>query len=287
MESYIYADVVLLLEGSMHIFLLYAIGKFSGTHRRFSRILLGGIMSSLCNFFWLLLFFPKNGGVLLLTISMTVGVVVTYAPKTIHHFLRLMGFSLFNSFLLSGGINVIIMIGKQEQFFRHGVLLRPVTMPWYYLVWSILLGYVLLKHGEKFLYRHFQKRQNFCTVTLKKDGEMTEGNVLIDTGHHLQYDGKGVLIMEFPVLLPLFSKEEVVAILAKQYHMLIGIPYASLGNPDGELFGFFADECILQQGDQKIVHNKVFVGIQFDGFSGGYDGLTPISLFSLFEEDMQ
>lgn len=284
MESYIYADVILLLEGSMHVFLLYATGKFAGVHQQFFKILFGGIMASLCNFFWLLLFFPKNGGVVLLTISMTIGVFVTYAPKTISQFTRLIGFSLFTSFLLSGGINVIIMVGKQEEFFRQGVLLRPITVPWYYLLWSILLGYISLKLGERFLCRYFQKRQDFCTVILQKDGKTVEGDTLIDTGHNLKHAGKGVVIMEFPILLPLFSKEEIVSLLAGQYDALTGIPFASLGNPNGELFGFFAEECILQQGNRRAVHNEVFVGIQFNGFAGAYEGLTPISLF---EEGMQ
>ncbi|MFI3173865.1 MAG: sigma-E processing peptidase SpoIIGA [Bacillota bacterium] len=284
MESYIYADVVLLLEGGMHVVLLFATGRFSGMYRKFWRIFLGGMVSSLCNFLWLLLFFPKNGGVLLLTISMTAGILVAYTPKTIQQFTKLMFFSFFTSFLLSGGINVLVMIGKQEAFFRQGVLLRPPTVSWYYLLWSVLFAYVLLKYGERVVYTHVQKRQNFCTVLLKKDGKSVEGLTLIDTGNGLKHEKKGVVIMEFPVLFPLFSKEESMAILTGDYGDLIAIPYASLGNPTGELFGFFVEECVLRQGNRSIVHKKVLVGIGFDGFKGSYEGLTPISLF---EEDLQ
>ena len=110
-------------------------------------------------------------------------------------------------------------------------------------------------------------------------GKQADARVLIDTGHGLkQADGRGVLILELAAVLPLFSAEEGIRLLAGEWEKiekLEPLAFGSLGNADGRLWGFYADEVKLYFGEKERNQKTLFVGISKEGFSGAYEGLIP------------
>ena len=275
METFIYIDVIFFLEWGMNFFLLWVIGKVCGLYRKLWRIILGGFLSSLFHFFWILFFFPKQGGIVLSLFLLILAIETTYFPKNINHFIKLLMVSLGTSFLLGGALNVLFIMTQTQKFLGSGLIIENTTFPWYYLLWAIMVSYLLIKWGDKWIETHIRKRKEFCTICLKNKGAWAEGYTLIDTGNGLKREGKGVIIMEFSTLLPLFSLTEIEEILEGERKNLIPLEFTSLGNVEGGLWGIQVEECSIRFGAKKITYKNIFVGINFDGFVGGYEGLTP------------
>ncbi len=276
METSIYIDVLFFVTWGMDSFLLWTAGRLAGFRVKKWRLWLGGFLSSAlyCLYFCL---FSKNGGFLLSLLLLTIGTLAAYLPKRGRLFLRLMGAGVFVSFLLGGGMTVLFSMTQVQQIFGQGFVVQK-TYPWWLLPWSVLLAYLFLKLGAKWIESHIQRRREFCTVRLLWKGKTMEGRTLIDTGNGLrQKDGRGTAIIEVAALLPLFTAEESVALLSGERDGLglEYLPFTSLGNPNGKLWGIRAERLCLLFGEQMVVHKEIFVGISMESFTGSYEGLVP------------
>lgn len=272
--AWIYIDVLFGISLGMNTFLLWSAGRIAGIRAKKRRLLLGGLLSAVCHCIWLV-YAGREGGLLLSVLLLGAGIGAAYLPKTAKGFFRLFGCGVLASFLLGGGIQVLFTMTQS----RRGT---GMVYPWYLLLWSVLLSYLALKAGARWLEANIQRRQEFCTVSVCRRGKRTEGRVLIDTGHGLkQADGRGVLILELAAVLPLFSAEEGIWLLAGEWEKIQGLEslaFGSLDNPDGRLWGFYADEVKLYFAERERIHRALFVGISQEGFSGAYEGLIPPSL---------
>lgn len=274
MEPTIYIDVLFFVTWGMDAFLLWAAGRIAGFRGKRWRILLGGLAAAALYCGWLCLF-RQNGGLLLSLLLLSVGVAVAYGPKRMRNFLRLLGGTLLASFLMGGGVNVLFTMTQAQRFLGQGIVLRK-GYPWWLLPWSVVTAYLMLKWGAKWMESHIQRRREFCTITVFWRGKQAEGRTLIDTGNGLrQQDGRGVAVLEIAALLPLFTAEESVRILSGEMEGLEFLPFTSLGNPDGRLWGIRAETLILSFGEKNIVHKNIFLGISMEAFTGSYEGLVP------------
>ncbi|MGN1231169.1 MAG: sigma-E processing peptidase SpoIIGA [Anaerotignum sp.] len=276
MEPTIYIDVLFFVVWGMDAFLLWAAGRIAGFRGKNWRILLGGLLSAALYCGWVCLF-RKNGGLLLSLVLLAVGTAVAYFPKRLGNFLRLLGGGLLASFLMGGGVNVLFTMTQAQRVFGQGIVLQK-AYPWWLLPWSVIMAYLLLKLGARWMESHIRRRREFCTITVLWRGKQAEGRTLIDTGNGLrQPDGRGVAVLEMAALLSLFSPEESVRILSGRMEGLglEFIPFTSLGNPDGKLWGIRAEQLILSFGEKSILHKNIFLGISMETFTGSYEGLVP------------
>lgn len=276
MEPTIYIDVLFLVTWGMDTFLLWAAGRIAGFSAKKGRLLLGGLLSALLYCGWLCLVF-KNGGLLLSLLLLAAGTAAAYLPKSGRNFLRLLGAGLLASFLLGGGVSVLFTVTQAQRLLGRGLILRK-PYPWWLLPWSVVMAYFLLKGGSRWMESHIRRRRDFCTLTLFWRGKRAEGRALIDTGNGLrQRDGRGVAVLEIAALLPLFSAEESVRILSGEMEGLglEYLPFTSLGNPDGRLWGLRAEKLILSFGEKSITYENIFLGISMEAFTGSYEGLVP------------
>lgn len=279
MESILYLDMIFLFQGATHYSLLYASSKLSGYHygNKFM-LLVGSFVASLLHVLWLVVFFPKNGGLLLSFSTITVAICVSFTPKTISQYMRILLSVVVSSFLLGGGLNVLFMMGKTQQLLGDGLVIKPVTFPWYYLSWGISVSYVAIKKCSGWIENHITNRTSFCSVTIEKNHKIVHVFALIDTGNNLTYENQSVVIVEFSALLHLFSPEECEKILRNDMENLTPFSYSSLGNVQATLWGFKADSCTVSVGDRKTAYNDFWIGIQFDGFAGGFDAIVPVGV---------
>lgn len=276
MEPTIYIDVLFFITWGMDTFLLWTAGRIAGFSAKRRRLFLGGLLSALLYCGWLCLFF-RNGGLLLSLLLLAVGTAAAYLPKSGRHFLRLLGAGLLASFLLGGGVGVLFTMTQAQRLLGRGLIL-PKPYPWWLLPWAVVMAYLLLKGGGKWLESHIRRRRDFCTLTVFWRGKRAEGRVLIDTGNGLrQEDGRGVAVLEMAALLPLFTAEESVRILSGEREGLglESLPFTSLGNPDGRLWGLRAEKLVLSFGGKSITHEAIFLGISMEAFTGSYEGLVP------------
>lgn len=276
MEASIYIDVVFLAAWGMDTLLLWAAGRIAGFRAGRLRLCLGGLLSAGLYCGWLCLF-RQNGGLLLSLGLLAAGTAAAYCPKSGRHFLRLIGAGLLASFLLGGGLTAVLTFSAGQRLFGQGITLRRGA-PWWILPWACLTAYVLLKAGGKWLEAHIVRRQEYCTAMVRRRGRWAEARVLIDTGNGLrQRDGRGVVILELPVLLPLFSAAEGMALLRGERTLrgMEPLAFTSLGNADGRLWGVRMEELRLCYGEKTVTHRDILVGMTTEGFTGAYEGLTP------------
>lgn len=285
MERVLYIDILFLATGSMNTFLLWAAGRLAGFRAKKWRILLGGILSAglYCGQIY---FFGGRGGFFSSLLLLTAAFAAAYLPKRLRLFLRLLGCGIFVSFLMGGGMQFFFTWTQSYFGFGKSWMLRQVY-PWWLLPWSILLAYLFLKWGARWMEAHIQRRREYCTVRVLWRGRCAEGRVLIDTGNGLrQGDGRGVAILEIDALLPLFTPEEQLSFLSGRRDELglEVLSFSSLGNPGGKLWGIRAEKLLLFFGEKRVVHRKIFVGIAQEPFGGSYEGLVPPCLL---EEGME
>lgn len=281
METIIYIDVIFILQGAIHCFLLKTASKISGyNYYNWFTLLLGGFVASLCHILWLIFFFPNNGGILLSFFTISISILISFSPKTLSYFIRIFLSSIFASFLFSGGLNILFMVGKTQHFLGQGITVLPITFPWYYLLWGTIVGYIIIKKCDKWITNHITKRQEFCNITIFKKDKNTTAYLLIDTGNTLVFENQGIVIVEFATLINLFTYEEIQEILTGNRNLLTPFPFNSLGNTSDNLWGFKADKVIVYFGEKKIIHNDFWIGINFQGFTGGFEGLAPTDLIS-------
>ena len=279
MEAAIYIDVLFFTNWGMNSFLLWCAGRLAGFRAGKARILLGGFVSALLYCLWLY-FFRRNGGLLFSLLLMAAGIAAAYLPKRGKSLLRLFAAAWAVSFLMGGAAAALLTLTNAQTLFGHGLILRrnAELYPWQMLVWSVGMAYALLKLGGRWIESHIQRRREFCTVSVLWRGRRTEGRALIDTGNGLrQEDGRGVAVLEFAALQPLFTPEESVALLqgVREGIGLCSLPYTSLGNPDGRLWGVRAEQLEISFGETSVRHSDIFVGITFEAFTGAYEGLLP------------
>lgn len=275
MEASVYIDVVFFCEWIMNLFLLWAAGHISGFSAKKRRLLLGAFLAAFCHCVQLVFFFSYRAKLLQSLGLLLLGLLAAYYPKNFKNLLRLLLSALCASFLLGGGLNVLFATTQMQTAFGEGLILRQKFFPWQYLLWGIAMGYICLKGAARWLEANIRRRRDFCTVYIRRSGKWIEGRTLIDTGNGLKREGRGVIIMEVGTLLPLFSAEEGERMLSREREGLLPADYTSLGNPEGKLWGFIADECKISFGEKMIVHDKLYIGITFRLFTGAYEGLLP------------
>lgn len=277
MEASIYIDILFLTNWVMNGFLLWCAGRIAGFRTGKLRILLGGFLSSLLYCIWLYVF-HRNGGLPFSLLLTAVGIGGAYYPKRGKSLLRLFAAAWAVSFLMGGVAAALLTLTDVQTLFGHGLILqRNMSLfPWQMLLWSVGMAYALLKLGGKWIESHIQRRREFCTVSVYWRGRQAEGRALIDTGNGLrQEDGRGVAVLEFSAMQPLFTPEESVALLQGGRDGLSFLPFTSLGNPEGRLWGVYAEQLEISFGETTVRHPEIFVGITFEGFTGAYEGLLP------------
>ena len=277
-DAVLYIDVLFFARLTADVFLLWAAGRLADVRVKKSRLFFGGLLSASVSLAYLV-WFGKEGGTGLLLLLMILGLFGTYVPRRGRVLLRVFFSEWLTAFLLSGAVTAVLRFPGAQKLWRYGVLSGFPVLPWQILLWSIAVSCILLRAGGKWIEAHLSKRQEYCTFLIRNGTRKAEGRALIDTGNGLRHkDGRGVAVLELSAVLSLFSAEEGGSLLAGDVSLLESIPFASLGNPEGRLWGFRAEEFRLFFGGRQTVHRNIFTGISFDLFSGAYEGIIPTSL---------
>ena len=273
MEPTIYIDMVLLTSWGMHSFLLWMAGRIAGFYTGKWRLATGGFLSAVCYCLWLWLR-GINGGFFLFLLLLGIGLLTAYYHKQGRNWMRLFIGSFAASFLLGGGMQVLFTMTGLQMLMGNGITIQKVY-PWWILPWSVSASYIFLKLSANWLQVNIVRRKEYCTVAVLWRGKGVEGRMLIDTGNGLKEKGRGVAVVQMSAILPLFSEREQVRILSGDMNGLEWVSFASLGNPDGRLWGIPAEKLVLSVGERKIIHENIFLGINMEEFAEAYEGLVP------------
>lgn len=277
MKPVLYIDVLFLVNGLCSSFTLWIAGKLFSVTTKWWRVLLGGFGASLVWCSCLVLGIGKKGGFLFSLVLITLGVFITYRPKTMRSFFGLFVAVWIASFLWSGFL-VLLDCQIVSCFMGGQWVTRNRFTSGQILLWGSVLFYVILRLGQRYLERFGTKRDFYCQVEIERQGKTCHLDGFLDTGNGLQTkSGSPVIVVEFSACMGIFSKECALQLLKKEIPTedFERIAFSALGIQRGELPLFLADKVILTQQKKQVVQNHVAVGLYFDAFAGNYTALVP------------
>lgn len=274
--------------------LLWMVSQISSHKVKTIRIILGGAIGGVFQFF-LLLNQASNGLVDNWILSPSIYLIgvplimlcITFLPAGLFRLLRVGGYFYVLSFLLSGiqwGLDTL-----NERFVHI-----EISLFWRFclqLCFILILGEL----GWGIVHRKIWEHLCFYPIEIDFEGHQVQLNALLDTGNRL-YDPlsklpviiiefnqiKGYLPKEVTSLTESFIKGE----MAQNFDWGLSdhwaervrvLPYNSLGNDQGILLGFRPDRIKVRQKDKEIVIQDVIVAIYNRTLSqeGTFQALIP------------
>lgn len=231
----IYIDILFLINFFMNIFILWAVSFVFLCKTTLKRLFFAAFLSAFmyCASIMYISFSLKCNLALSLVIE-SVMVVIAFKPKSTSIFFKNIIFTYVTAIVL-GGVSFYVWNLFKGGFFSVKVLAI-----------SVLICYGAIKLFIGYADRFFVKRKSYTSVEIFINGSSLDFDALIDTGFSLS--NPKIIIVE-KSKIPLSGKESVTE-----------IPFKSLGNENGIIFGIKSDFAIINGTKTE----NVIIGL-FDG----------------------
>ncbi|MCD8391562.1 MAG: sigma-E processing peptidase SpoIIGA [Firmicutes bacterium] len=249
----IYADVLFLINFTASYLMLALTAKATRNKAKPARLAAasaaGGALSIACFFAGSIgVVIRLAGGVLMIIISFGAARIVT---RTV--IFMIMSALVSAAFALIGSI-----FGEGVISVRNGV--AYFDLPQNIFVITFIAAYVLIMVITEVIKR--KKDVKIHTLTVRYNGCSVNVKALSDSGNTLKepVSGKSVVIAEWRTIYPLFDGADYNDLINNmdRYRLRI-VPYHSLGNKNGMIFAFLADDIIIS--DEKRSAGKIYIGI--------------------------
>ena len=229
---------------------------------------------------------------------LTVGLLITFHPRKLKPFIKLMVIAYGISFTI-GGLGMALFFLTDLPYAIHYIAADwdgfTNAVSWQLVLGGAAISYILIKIILHIAERYTLKRQMFCNVQVFLGEHDCTFNALVDTGHCLKepISKSPVIIAEFDLvktLLPdglkvlFYEKQEddLTELIASHennfYNRIRMIPFTSLGRANGMLIGFRPDKVKVEGG--KEILSNIIIGIYNDKLCGDgkYRGLLSPEL---------
>jgi stage II sporulation protein GA (sporulation sigma-E factor processing peptidase) len=275
----IYVDVVFAVNFLMDTFVFWIVGRMAGK-KCGARLAAGGaLMAALC----CLLIFAGSlrvyQNIFAALLIVMLGCMVTFRPRDVKEFLKLVAFTHAAAFTLGGlamGLFYFTniaevagnMLGATTDHFSFKILLTATCC-----------SYIIIKLLARRLRRLTAHGQVFRPCTIHLGGADASLTALYDTGNILRdpVSGAPVIVVEFDALKTVLP-EQVRSIFDEGRESDLGlllrlvgdgalaarfrvIPFESLGRQHGILLGFRPDKVDVSSEKGTVSYNRVVVGI--------------------------
>jgi len=290
----LYADLLFLVNFIMNGFVLWVVRKVMRQKRKLRWLILGSAIMSL--FYTLLLIIEPLRFLNIALASIVIlaaGVIVTFYPNGVKHFLRLMLASYGITFAV-GGLGMALFYLTDLPYAIHYIAADldgfRQAVSWQLVLVGMVVSYVLIKLTMRIIERQTIKRQLLMNVMVSMNEKYIFFDALVDTGHSLRepLSQSPVIVAEFEQVqefLPeglkglFYSGQEsnLTGILESQesqfYQRIRMIPFTSIGKSGGMLIGFRPDRVMV---GTETSRQDVVIGIYNDRLTpdGRYQGLV-------------
>lgn len=289
MQSYVvYIDQVFLANLFINYLILWLTGLFSEVKSSFFRLLLGAGTGS---FYSLALFLP--GSSLLFSIPLKLlfslfMVFITFAPLPKQRLLSCLGLFYLVSFSLGGFLlGFVYFINNTSAITAHPNLAVVNVYFWPGLLLAFFAAWLACRVGAQILFKRIQRFHFQVPLKIYVAETQVEIVGLIDTGNNLtdSLTGNPVIIVEYGALSKILpekikkliessftennfdTRELETTNWATRLHL---IPYHSLGQNNGLLIGLKPDRVEIYWGKQKIIIEKVIIGVYLKCFNSNH-----------------
>ncbi|MHB1392291.1 MAG: sigma-E processing peptidase SpoIIGA [Clostridia bacterium] len=292
MDTYVYADVILLENLIMNYLILWSTARL--TRYSCSKInlviasLLGAVYAVLSYFpgySYLFSFFMK----VLFSILI---VIVAYTPTHFHLLLKLTGIFYIVSFVFGGAAFGLFYFINGLNLTSNGISFIK-DFPIKVLVVAVIIAYITIKYSWDYVQHRIKRERLIVKVEMSFDKKQLCLDALVDTGNSLKdpITNVPVMIMDYSIIRELLPEEiqkifeqsgendlnaiaEIMSISKWATRFRI-IPFKSLGRENGMLVGFRPDMVTIFDSDRRIQLNNIIIAIYRKNLSkdGEYSAL--------------
>lgn len=292
METYVYADVILLENLIMNYLILWSTARL--TRYSYSKVKLA-IASVLGAVYAVLSYFPQYSYLFSFFMKVLFSiliVIVAYTPAYFRLLLKLTAIFYIVSFVFGGAAFGLFYFINGLDLTSNGISFIK-DFPVKILIAAIIIGYVTIKYSWDYVQHRIKRERLIIKVELRFEKRQLNLDALVDTGNSLKdpLTNAPVMITDYGIikeLLPddiqrIFEKSgendlnaiaEIMSISkwATRFRL---IPFKSLGRENGMLVGFKPDMVTIFDNDRKIQLNNVIAAIYRKDLSrdGEYNAL--------------
>lgn len=280
MEVTLYLDIFFLINFCMDLFLLWVVKKITKKDCTYKRLLLGALIGAggICCILFVkqLKAFNNVIGFIILSLVM---IGVTYKPKSIKAFIKMLVVVYLTTFCL-GGVGIGLFYYTRVGYILNGIFTDGLSsFSLKLLIITCICSYIIIKIFLKYYGKHVQAKRMFCDMKIRYEEHVIEIKGLVDTGNSVcdPFSGLPVIILESKVTKGLLPKaleeltnnsndlafDEIDSELIYKLKLRV-IPFNTLNNNSGMLIGF-KPQCVeLKYNDKvKVVKNVVIALVNY------------------------
>lgn len=278
METYVYADVILIENFIMNFLILWSTAKlarYGCSNIKLAAASLLGAFYAVISYFpqysYLYSFFMK----VLFSILI---VIVAYTPLRFHLLLKLTGIFYIVSFIFGGAafglfyfVNGLSLTSNGISFIRS----FPVKI----LALAVAAAYFIVKYCWDYIQHRIKRERLIVRVNILFDKRQLSIDALVDTGNSLKdpITNVPVMIADYSMISELLPEDvkqiferssendlNVIAEIMSESKWAARfriIPFKSLGRENGMLVGFRPDGITIMDRDKKIQMNNIIIAI--------------------------
>lgn len=292
METYVYADVILIENLIMNYLILWSTARL--TRYSYSKVKLA-IASVLGSVYAVLSYFPEYSYLYSFFMKILFSIliiIIAYTPAYFHLLLKLMGIFYVVSFVFGGAafglfyfINGLNLTSNGISFIRD--------FPLKILVVAVAAAYFTIRYSWDYIQHRIKREKLILRVEMSFDKKQLSLDALVDTGNSLKdpITNAPVMITDYSIIRDLLPDDvqkifercpendlntiaEIMSISKWAPRFRI-IPFKSLGRENGMLIGFKPDTVKIFDSGRVINSSNIIIAIYRKNLSkdGEYNAL--------------
>ena len=292
----IYVDVVLIENLIMNYIILLATAIILKEKIKYIRLFFSSLLGAIYSIIAYMNILEMYSSMALKFVLSIVIVYLSYNPSNMKKMLKQLMIFYLTSFAFGGAAFALIYIVKpQDILMKNGMFLG--TYPLKTIMLATVITFVIIITAFKIVKSKITKKDMFCDISAKINGETVKVKAMIDTGNLLRdpLTQKPVLVIERNSLYEALPKqilnnldnilggdlEKIPEEIQKEYlPKLKFIPFSSLGKQNGMLIGIKSGKVKISYEDNEIIKEDVVVGIYNKSLTkkGEYKALIGIEM---------
>lgn len=273
MTYVVWVDVLVLENFFMNLFLLYLLDRLTGSRQIWWKLGLASLAGAL---YVVVVFFPDlhilYSFLMKLLVSMVM-IAIAFTPYSFRQFLKLLLLFYLETFIIGGCIIAVFYIINGDINAAYGSLLINSISSSYLIIGSII-SIIFVKLGFDYFENYYKTKNNKIKLDIYMNKRKCSITALVDTGNALKdpITNIPVIIAYVKAIADIFPDNVKKNIIEEEnYESVIKniinsslktririIPYKTIGNDDGMLYGIVVDMIVTRaKPDSMILKNPV------------------------------
>ena len=292
----IYIDVVLIENLIMNYIILLSTGLILKLKMKHNRLILASLLGAVYSIIAYMEVLEVYSSIILKKILSVLIVYIAFNPQKVKQLWKDILLFYLTSFVFGGAAFALIYVVKpQDILMKNGLFLG--TYPLKNVMLGAMIAFLIIITAFTVVKNKISKKDMFCKIEIRLNGENIKSNTMIDTGNMLKepITNTPVIVVEHTLLYQCMPKEilnnleniiggdleKIPYKIREEYILKLKlIPFSSLGKQNGMLIGIKPEYVKIITEEQEEIRKNVIVGIYNKSLTkkGEYRALMGIEL---------